>query len=154
MPIVAEHRPQYGGGGFRFDGAVEFVIQVGGGEMHLAVGAVRRGRHGGRIGGPHARRRTERRQQARRLTHRLRQHRLIAAAEATQHRQMRAFLRRQYPLLETEIGQRLHFQQALFRRQLRVRYAVLMLRRRLVAERQPGIVVRRPHQTVEIDFIS
>lgn len=37
MPFIAEHRPHHRRGGFHFNRAVEFIVQVSGGEMHFAT---------------------------------------------------------------------------------------------------------------------
>ena len=55
MLRIAKDSAQQPGGLRRLHGAMEFVVQVGDGEMHAPVGAVGRGRHRRRVGHPHRR---------------------------------------------------------------------------------------------------
>ena len=156
IAIVAENRTQQRAGGRRFDRPVEFVVQVGDGKVRFAVGAVGGRRYGSGVRHPHCRGGADGGEQLRRLTRRLFQYLRVRAAETelAQHRQIRPLMRWDHPLRETGVRQRLHFQQALLRRQAGIRELMLMTRGGFIAERQSGVVVRQPHQPVKVDFFG
>ncbi len=128
-----------------FVAAVRHRPQVGDGEVAAAVRRVRRGRDGRGIGRPHRRGRERGGAQ---LAARLRRRR----AELGQPGPVRARMRQQHALRQPEPQIVPHLLDALQRRGARIGDLALVRRRREVAEAEPGIIVARPDDAVEIDL--
>ena len=153
---VGKHGAQNSTGGRVLQAAVEFAVEVGGGEMHLAVPGVGAGADGAGVGGPHAGRRATGHQQRHGLTGCLGNDLRIAAGktDATQGGHVRAFLRGEHALLEAHFHQRLHFRQALLGGLLRIGHLLAVALGGHVAVRQAAIVMGRAYQAVEVHFIG
>ncbi len=155
MRGIGEQRRQRAARRFVLDRTMQLAAQVRRREVHAAVARVGRRADGGRVRGPHRRCRARRGEQFGRLFRGLRDHVRVLAGEAelSQQAQRRPLLRRQHALREAEIRELLHLAQPLFRGGLRVRGRLLVVERRHVAERQPGVVVGRADEPVEIAFL-
>ena len=152
---IGEQRRERPARRFVLDRAMQLAAQVGRREVHTAVAGVGRRADGRRVRGPHRRCRARRGEQFGRLLRGLRDHVRVLAGEAqlAQQAQRRPLLRRQHALREAEIRELLHLAQPLLRGRLRVRGRLLVVERRHVAERQPGVVVGRADESVEIGFL-
>ncbi|MNG02382.1 hypothetical protein D3C84_854080 [compost metagenome] len=151
---VGEHRPEHTAGGRVLDAAVILAVEVGGGEMHAAVGGVGTRADRGGVGHPHARRRAAGDQQWHRFFGGALDHLGISAAEAqtAQCANVRTLLRGENTLLEPHLHQRLHLRQALTRGFARVGALLAVALRGNVAVGQPAVVMRRSHQTIKVHF--
>ena len=151
---VSEDRAQGAGGLQVLFGAVQLVVQVGGGEVHAAVERVGRWADGAGIRGPHRRGRPGAGQDHRRFAVGARQHVGVGAreAQAAQQAEVRASLWRHHRLGEAARGQLAHLGQALQGSLARIRGRTHIIERGDVAERKAGVVVRRADQAIEIEF--
>ncbi len=152
--LVREDRAQGTCGSLRFDRAMQMGGQIGRGEMHAAVGAVRAWRYRGGIGGPHRRGGGHCRQQSGRFAVRPCQHLgfLAGKAQALERGNVRPLLRRQHALGHAQVGQGLHLGQALQHRAARVGGLLGVLGRGDIAHGQAGVVMGRADQAVEVRF--
>ena len=155
--LVGKNRAQHVGGRLRLQRAVEHGCQIRGDQVQPPVAGVG-GRHAGRrVRRPHRRRAGADPQQviaqlviARRPDDDL----LVAAAkpEPPQRAQRGPFVRRQQPLPDAERGHEPHLLQPLQRRRPRIGRLSGVRERGDVARRETRVVVRRPHQPVEVVF--
>ena len=152
--LIGEHRTEHATGGRVFDRAVEFAVEVGGGEMHATVRSIGTRADSAGVGRPHTGGRAAGDQQRHGVFRGLLDHLRVSAGktQAAQHGDIRAFLRGQYALLEAHFHQGLHLGQALLGGFLRVGRRLAVALRGDVAVGQATVVVSRPDQPIKIHF--
>ena len=138
----------------RLDGAVEHLLEVRRREMDAAVACVARRRDGGGVRGPH-RRRARADAEVEAVARRGGCDDLLVLPREPQtpeRREARPVVRRQHRLRDAEPYHEAHLLEPLPRRRPRVGHLPAVRRARDVPRAQPAVVVRGPHQPVELDL--
>ena len=136
------------------DASMQHRREVGGREVTATVTGVGRGRDGRGIGGPHRRGRADIAEQRGVLRPGGGKHGIIVARKAklAQPCRGRPVVREQQPLRQAEFEHATHLGDALQGRRARGGDSTRVAGRGEVAERQPGIIMARADEAVEIDL--
>jgi hypothetical protein len=152
--LVGEDDAQNARGCRGLDGSVEHLLEVGGRQMDATVGCIRRWRHGRRVRHPHGRRARARAQREPVSGGRGGDDLFVGPVETepAQRGEAGAIVRRQHRLGDSQIAHEAHLCEALLRRGARIRDLPRVGRAGDVPGAQPGVIVCRSDQAVELDL--